>query len=389
MSLPTSKLVNEFIETILQYLFDNLGKNNIISVLLTGSVARGRPAHKYIDGKLFLESDFDLVVVVNRRFIIKSLILIKKISTKLTSKLRNRGLLSHVSLVATTEAALRNSGPSIFYQDLHLNGKIIYGKNIIKTLFDFEPKQIPSYDVNRLLFNRMVELLEIFAANILNEEKNTRRGYELTLNFIEKLTFALIQSLLIKENILIFRGYNLDELPFEYGQLKNKELLSSLVESYNELKNAIQDQENISISIIRKHVDVIIEQFRLTLDEITNIEDFSPDDVKKLFNVNENLGKKLRLSIILLLQYVNLLSISDLLYAIAYIIRHGSDHVYIHLYRLFLSSESLLKFMDVEEISKDSIKGSSFVSTSNINNYKLWQKLFHRYFKIWKIKTGM
>src|SRR5437867_10394242 len=109
-------LINNFTKIILERIFCILGEENVISVILLGSVGRNQASYRYVDGNLFLESDMDLLVVVKRSAFLKSLILIKRIANKLTSELRKKGLLSYVSLSVTTEQYLLNAPPSIIVQ---------------------------------------------------------------------------------------------------------------------------------------------------------------------------------------------------------------------------------------------------------------------------------
>src|SRR5919112_277967 len=157
----SSEIIHDCTTMILKYLLDFIGRENIVSVILTGSVARDQATYKYIDGKPFLESDLDLVVVVKRIATIKSFTSIKRLSKKVTHELKKKRLLSHVSLSITTEKALLHASPSIFYQDLNLNGKVIFGKEIHSLLRKYETIEIPIQDVYRLIFNRMVESLEV------------------------------------------------------------------------------------------------------------------------------------------------------------------------------------------------------------------------------------
>src|SRR5919198_6153208 len=275
-----SDIINECINVIVSYLFDFIGDKNIISVILTGSVARNQATYRYVKGKLALESDLDLVVVVKYVAIIKSFILIKCLSKKVTSDLVKRGLIvSHVSFSVTTEKALLDSGPSIFYQDLSLNGKVIYGKDIRSSFRGYEIKEIPTQDLYRLLFNRMIESLEALVLSGTFEGKLTEYSFfNLILKSLKKLNFALIQVILIKEGILIF---NISDIRTANAyQLKNQQVLDCLLNSYNELtsitKSKSQSQENdFYMHTIEKCWYMIISQFNLTMKFLYRTDDSS------------------------------------------------------------------------------------------------------------------
>jgi hypothetical protein len=381
---PSSDIVNECTNIITKYLFDYIGKENIVSLILTGSAARNHATYTLIDGNLSLESDLDLVVVVKPIAIIKSFISIKRLSKNITSDLNKRKLtLSHVSFSVTTEKALLGSGPSIFYQDLNLNGKVILGKDMHILFRSYQTNEIPIQDLYRLVFNRMVESLEALTLIEITDKKLTKENQCLFLKSIQKLNFALIQVILIRQGILIFnisesRNINLCEL-------KNWQAVEYLIKSYEELVSISKSQEECSTDILEGFWLRIIDQFNLTVRLLSGINNsISSTFIKKESFEQESFTHKLKVSLIIFLQYFEIYKAREVIGPIIYIMRFGSDYVYFVLYDLFLSSAILMK-----SVAKD-IKPRQQQSKRHEDYYteEKWLKLYKKYLKIWKLKTG-
>src|SRR4249920_503837 len=124
MSHP--EIIDNCKEIIIQYLIDAIGRENIVSVILYGSVARNEESYKYRDGKLYLDSDLDVIVVVkNRTVVIKSWLRLKGLCNTMSDELRKNWSLSHVNLSIKTEGRLLNASPNAFDLHLKVNGKVI------------------------------------------------------------------------------------------------------------------------------------------------------------------------------------------------------------------------------------------------------------------------
>lgn len=379
-------IIKECKNTILNQLFESLGQNNIVSVILTGSIGRGQAVYNYVDGRLYLESDLDVVVVVNRKSLIKTLTKIKYLAIKLTQELKQKRLLSGVSLAAMTENSLYNSGPSIFYQDLKLHGKTIFGKELIENLISYDVRKIPVLDIYRLLFNRMVETLQVFVSSRLVEKKIGRDNFISVLNGIEKLTFALVQALLIKNNVLIFRGFNLQEIKIDKLQQNDTELMKQLLESYKELKK-MESGNSFSEDVFEHCWNRGIKQFNLTLKKIANTNVVTDDLIRKLVVRKEKFSRRIRLLLIIFLQYFRISHPVDLFRTMNCVLRFGSDYPYLPLYGLFLSTTfPMVTMSKTTEISH--MMGSNKQNLCQNHSKNPWLKSFYDYFKMWKFVKG-
>jgi len=381
-----AKIIEECFQTIISYLMHKVGKKNIVSLILTGSLARNQESYKTINGVTYIESDVDLILVVNRKALLKSLILARRLSKKLTSELRKTYLLSHVSFAVTTEHSLIRSPPSIFYHDIANNGKVLFGKEICKNLIHYDIQKIPDKDIYILIFNRMVETLENFVEFNYNFHEITKENVEPLLYSIRKLTFALIQAILIKKGILVFNRVCLDDNKIKKDILINSKVLVNLIDSYDELTR-ILSQENFSLQTISKCWKRVIEQFKETVATLSHLPKVTSLSVENLFK-KENLRIRLVLAIIRFLQNFGMSSSVSLLNKTMYVIRGGSYAVYSILFSLFLSSVFIIndnEFRDNKNDIKNFSKELNLDETSFKNN---WKDLFHKYHKIWSFTVG-
>src|SRR4249920_4250539 len=165
MSHP--EIIDNCKEIIIQYLIDAIGRENIVSVILYGSVARNEESYKYKDGKLYLESDIDVIVVVkNRIVVLKSWLRLKGLCNMISDELRKNWLLSFVNLSVTTENRLLHADTNAFDLHLKLNGKVIFGKELISLMpaYGCEVyKNIPIPSLCSLIFCYMMALVRMLA----------------------------------------------------------------------------------------------------------------------------------------------------------------------------------------------------------------------------------
>ena len=376
MTVTSSDLINECTNTILNYLIDSIGKQNIISVVLTGSVARHHETYKIIDGKLYLESDLDVLIVVKPLVVIKALTLAKPLSNKLTLVLRKNFLLSHVSFSIATEKLLLRSEPSIIYQDLRLFGKVIFGKEKDSLFANYETKDIPLHDLYRLIFNRSIEALDEFVKGRIIGKKSMNSGNDSILRALEKLNFALIQTILIRHGILMFKEPTEKIKANIPNELKDSEILNTELICYENILKTRKSTDAIDNTTIEKYWIKTISHVEMTIGFLSGLKDSSTISNKKLLFEEAGILKKSRLSSLIFLQFFRIYCLKDILRPILFVLRFGSDFVYFPLYDLFLSSGNLLN-------------GQLSLSRFENDDYKKsWLDSYNKYFKIWKLTFG-
>lgn len=337
-----SDLVKNYLRIIIKHIITKIGKEQILSIIVTGSVARNQESYSKKNGQKFLESDIDVIIIVKQFSVLKSLHKGKIISEFLTRELNKKGHRSHVSSAITTERSFLQMKPSIFYHDLKRNGKIIYGKKIIEKLPTYAIKQIPNVDVNKLLLNRMVETLETLISQINSEKNSGKITFYFLLKSFQKLIFTMIQSLLIKHDILLFHYKELIELQqdHEVHKLKiPKELLSSL----RNVTSLIENQNEIAKGDLELLWLKTIENFDFTLKTLWQVPKISQKIINEQFSKNEHFFQRFKISILIFLKYLKKQEVIEVFKTISYVLVYGQFRVYSELYSLFKSSTDFLK----------------------------------------------
>jgi hypothetical protein len=377
--LSNHQLVQKYQDVILTYLFDHVGKKNMKAIILTGSIARNQAKFKIVNGKTVLHSDFDIVIVVRRRALLKSLIIAKKISNTLTESLYKLGSLSHVAISIMTEKSLAGARPSIFMFDLVQNGKVLYKNNDDDLVFPHFPlNDIPKSDIYRLLFNRMIEALDSFVTactyNAFDEKKNVW-----ILNSIEKLYLSIIQSFLIKEGILVLNSSDsvLADLERTQGTRYDPPLRENL--AFLRMVQVAEQQDILSKDELKKIWKDAVHRFKATV-EFYGFKDNSLANFDLKFGDEGILTKIIRCNLIFL-QYSKISGFKKVIKSIIFEARFGSDHIYQVLYIFFLSSMQFIGPPIIKNYDDDSL------TFNNVRREK-WLKSFRSSMDFWKHKTG-
>ena len=172
MSHP--EIIDNCKKITVKHIVDAIGRDNIVSIILYGSVARNDESYKSMSGKMFLESDLDVLVVVkNRAIALKGLIQLKRICKSVTEELRKKWALSNVNLSITTEERLLLAYPNVFNLFLKITGKVIFGKELIYLIPSYKFSEIPADNLYRMIFGHMISVVRsIVSSEILEGNKN-------------------------------------------------------------------------------------------------------------------------------------------------------------------------------------------------------------------------
>lgn len=254
---------------------DAIGQTNIVSIILYGSVARNEESYKYLKGKPYLESDIDVLVVVkNRTVVIKSWLGLKRLCKNISDELRKKWLLSDVTLSITTEDRLLHapSGADLkFLHHLKLNGKVIFGSELVELMPNYEYNQIPVSLLQKMIFGQMTKLVKNLSASGIIEGKKTTDGYNSVLKSVRKLILFMIRAIIIKDEIPL-NPWKLTDIRTNSRlyQIKNSAIFDDLLKSYDDIKlsNSIED---CSIAELETHLRKVIGQFNLTIAILTGI----------------------------------------------------------------------------------------------------------------------
>lgn len=161
-----NRIMQKYLEIMVLNLINNLGKSNIQSIILTGSLARGEGTARIKNSNIEIYSDIDLNLITNFLNLIKYNKSLKFLSKNYTEFLRTKGLLTHVNIIPITELELQNK-TTIRRVECANSDKVIWGKNILSNK-NYTPKLINKLDAIELLFNRIIDLLKIRSIENIN-----------------------------------------------------------------------------------------------------------------------------------------------------------------------------------------------------------------------------
>jgi predicted nucleotidyltransferase len=380
MSHP--EIIDDCKKITIQYLIDAIGRENIVSIILYGSVARNEESYKYVNGKLYHESDLDVIVVVkNRTVVIKSWLKLKNLCNKITDKLRKNSLLSNVNLSIMTQDKLLLASPDLLHLALKLHGKVIFGKELIALMPNYgyiEYKNIPVPSLCNMIFCHMMALVRTLVLSGIIEGKITVDGYNSVLKSIRKLTLFMVRAIILKDSIPL-NPYDLSEIKRKRSliQTKNSAIFDDLLDSYDDI-NLRNSKVNYSMAEIERCLVRVIKQFNSTVAILTDTK-YPFDNLPKnlIFGHDpfiQRLVYGLQNGTYLLLTNVHTGWSIGLFKYIIFIILRPED-ITLRFYDLFLSSSSLIKSLSEE-------------SGANNQQRQAWMKLYKNTSKEWKYSVA-
>ncbi len=375
MSHP--KIIDNCKKATTEILMDKIGRGNIVSIILYGSVSRNEESYKYVNGKPYLESDLDVLLVVrNDTTVIRLLIQLRHLSENLSNVLRKQSLLSYVNLSITTENRLLDSRPNWFHLHLKLNGKVIFGKDLVRLMrnYDHEQfKEIPGPQLSRMIFGQMIIVVRSMASSGIFCGNITVEGYNSILKSIRKLTLFLLRAIIIKCSLPV-NPYDMTDIRANGNLYKTKNwLCNDLLNSYEGIR-LCDSKADCSMADLEKYLVRIITQFNSTLAMITGINYPFVTLPKKLIFGYFPLIRRVEYGIYVFL--MNLMNLEtrrtwELLKFLISIIR-GPESIYLQYYNLLVSSSNL-------------IKPTSDISTETFEQRQSRLKHYQKSLKPWKL----
>jgi predicted nucleotidyltransferase len=369
MSHP--EIIESCKKIIIEYLFDVIGQQNIVSIILYGSVSRNEESYRKVDGKLYLESDIDVLVVVkNRIIVINSWIKLKHLCYTISEKLRKNWLLSGVTVSVTTEDRLLKLGASTFTLHLKQDAKVIFGKELIGLMPSYEYRDISVATLCRMLLGYMISLVRKIALSGIIEENITTDAYNSILKSIRKLTLFMIRAIIMKDGIPL-NPWNLTEIKSKKSlyHIKNSLIFEDLLSSYDDIKLS-DSKKDCSMIEIKRCLVRVISQFNSTIAILTELDDPFVTLPKKLIIGHSPFTQRVEHGIYIFLTNVRTRWTRGLFKFIIFTIFRPED-ISLGFYDLFISSPNLIKSSPEENATVDQQR-------------KSWLKLYNKSLKRWK-----
>ena len=369
MSHP--EIIENCKKIIIEYLIDVIGQQNIVSVILYGSVARNEESYRNVDAKLYLESDIDVIVVVkNRIVVINSWIKLRHLCHTISEELRKNWLLSYVTVSVTTEDRLLKARASTFTLHLKQDAKVIFGKELIGLMPSYEYTDIPVPTLCRMLLGYMISLVRNIALSAIIEERVTADAYNSILKSIRKLTLFMIRAIIMKDGIPL-NPWNLTEIKAKKSlyHIKNSLIFEDLLRSYDDIKLS-DSKKDCSMVEIKRCLIRVISQFNSTIAILTELDDPFVTLPKKLIIGYSPFSRRVEHGIYIFLTNVRTRWTVDLFKFIIFTIFRPED-ISLGFYNLFISSPNLIKSSPEEATAVDQQRQS-------------WLKLYNKSLKRWK-----
>jgi hypothetical protein len=144
------------------------------SIILTGSFGRDEVTTRVRDGSLEFLSDCD-VTVISQKYVPHTKVneLAREVREEFGLDLSVSGV--KLSLFLLIPGLSRNLRPTIQNFDLKHGSKVIYGKDYLREVPDFDPGEIPFWEGMRVVFNHMAATLK---TSPLQSESCPQSAYE-------------------------------------------------------------------------------------------------------------------------------------------------------------------------------------------------------------------
>lgn len=367
MSHP--EIIENCKKVIIEYLLDEIGQTNLVSVILYGSVARSEESYKHVNGKLYLESDIDVLVVVkNTMFAIKTWLGLKRLCNKISNELRKNWLLSLVTITITTENRLLNAPPNVFYLAVKLTGQVIFGKELIELMPSYENEDIPAADLFNMIFAHMIHLVRAVALSGILQGKETTHGCNSVLKSIRKLTLFMVRAMIIKYGMPI-NAFNLNEIKSKKDLQIKIAVINELLRSYDDIKLSDCREDRMVVEV-EKCLVRVIEQFNLTISVLAEINYPFTTLPKKLIFDHDRFLKRMEYGMYLFLTNVRAGWNLGLFKFVFVTLFHPEDISW-RFYYLFVSSANL-----INSTNPDSAMANQQRQT--------WLRLYNKSLQPWK-----
>jgi hypothetical protein len=191
----------------------------LISILLLGSAARGELAYAELDGRLEVFSDYEFLVVTERRLRARQR---QRIATQLAAlerQLAQRNPLFHIDVIFRERRRLRTLPRIIFTYELKANAQVMHGEDVRLLVPEVTLANLDLRNANEILIKRLWAILLHTPRRLLGGSLSCLEemvwGYVLCRNALD-LTTVLLPH---RGVLLPSYGERVKHLAEHYGQL--------------------------------------------------------------------------------------------------------------------------------------------------------------------------
>jgi|GEM_PF-1118980 len=250
-------LIDEFFQCIIKEIC--LNENNIVSILLLGSLSRGEGTWNIVNNKLAIESDIEFFIVHNPSLKTKKLI-VEKIDNIKDRILKKNDIVIlantfHIDYSFINIKNLKSMEKKLLIYDAKKTGRIIYGKDIRHLLPEVNINNINLYDIKDILTHRAFSILDYKSKFLLTDL--TTYKYVLAKNSLYLMNVYLVSKGVLSSGFVnSFNNYKHLCDNEKYIEYMN-ECLKIKLGLDNHIDYDIDTMENIFINILEDYKNII------------------------------------------------------------------------------------------------------------------------------------
>jgi len=239
--------------------------DNVLSVILMGSTARGEFSYKVSENHLILFSDYEFFLIIKRRFYKEEEIRLQKQLLKYEKNLSFNSPLFHISVGREMVDKIMKLPKIIRNYEMKQNGIVLYGLDLMYQLPDISLENLDYKDLNSLIYKRLRHILFFIPKDMSFYLQDCPEAaildYILTRNALELTTvFLPYQNILLpsyRERVHYVLD-NLRESP-SFMQWFHDDIRSVLELSLAVKENKIinVDRKDLYLKIIVLYLDII------------------------------------------------------------------------------------------------------------------------------------
>lgn len=319
---------------IRSYILDILeliNKENVVSIIVSGSISRGELTSKEINGSLEIFGDFEFYIVVKDNISALDIYKPKIEKDYYRTKCNQKNMIFHVDSEVFREKDISKLPAKIRFFELKEKGQTVYGKDILEQIPGITPDTLDMRDTNDILYRRLHNILLNMTEPLLFNKPQVSELDSLSFKYILARNILDMTTIILAHKKYLIPSYNgrVEYISREYQKLNLSNLLDTgfpelLKECLNvkkrmEFKSSIEDLYRNGILYFEKLLMFILNYKSISFDQPAEFTEFLTNKGRHVFNdkglrkvkfsyLFENLNTLKRLKIIYTPLKANLLS---------------------------------------------------------------------------------
>lgn len=159
------------IQDLLKRIVNILGTKDILSIMALGSLPRGELTYKPVNGKLFIFSDIDLLVIRKDRIRIEEETAVRKTLKDLKEEFQPGNPLFDITVEFLTLQDFKQLPFKVRFYELKESGDILFGQDLRYLIPKFDMSSLNIKDTNNIIIRRLFSILLYFPKALFEGKK--------------------------------------------------------------------------------------------------------------------------------------------------------------------------------------------------------------------------